>query len=248
MPSHYTQGKEAMHAKCCPAVSAMNPMYTSPGYPQGMDAMQGKLLRTRALWLVAVCGQDLPQELWQEAYAAAVGHMASSDLVVALMAVTAVLEQSHQVMEELQNTQQEHAMMQRTPYEEGAALPPGGSCTHKDMEVYRARPGRQQGHAMMQRTPSEEVAALPPGQVCTGVLLYIGTSGMWQKQTPRRSQAPYEEGAILLPGVLHCLAADPKHIGQQEPAMLQQTPYEEGATLPPGETFSWAQRRAQTPR
>ncbi len=147
MPSHYTQGKEAMHAKCCPAVSAMNPMYISPGYPQGMDAMQGKLLRTRALWLVAVCGQDLPQELWQEAYAAAVGHMASSDLVVALTAVTAVLEQSHQVMEELQNTQQEHAMMQRTPYEEGAALPPGGSCTHKDIVVYRARPGRQQGYA-----------------------------------------------------------------------------------------------------
>ena len=87
--------------------------------------MQGKLLRTRALWLVAVCGQDLPQELWQEAYAAAVGHMASPDLVVALTAVTAVLEQSHQVMEELQNTQQEQAMMQRTPYEEGAALPPG---------------------------------------------------------------------------------------------------------------------------
>ncbi len=63
---------------------------------------------------------------------------------------------------------------------------------------------------------------------------------------PRRSQAPYEEGAMLLPGVVHCLAADPKRLKQQEVAMLQQTPYKEVATQPPGGTFIWAQRRAQT--
>ena len=126
MPSTLPAHMVAMHAEILPCLlNCESHLLISSNRLQGMDAMQGKLLRTRALWLVAVCGQDLPQELWQEAYAAAVGHMASPDLVVALTAVTAVLEQSHQVMEELQSTQQEHAMMQRTPYEEGAALPPG---------------------------------------------------------------------------------------------------------------------------
>ena len=148
-----------MQAEWCPAFSVLIPicmlsqsMVQTHTYSfvclQGMDAMQGKLLRTRALWLVAVCGQDLPQELWQEAYAAAVRHMANPDLVVALTAVTAVLEQSHQVMEELQSTQQEHAMMQRTPCEEGAALPPGevmkidkktNRCGGLDMACSRGR-------------------------------------------------------------------------------------------------------------
>lgn len=45
----------------------------------------------RAAWLVGVCGGELPPALWGEALASLARHMASTDLVLALSAVSATL-------------------------------------------------------------------------------------------------------------------------------------------------------------
>ena len=50
----------------------------------------GALLRARALWLVGTCGGGLPPELYADALAALVGHLAAPDLVAALAAAQAV--------------------------------------------------------------------------------------------------------------------------------------------------------------
>jgi len=55
-----------------------------------LSGIEGSILRARALWLIGVCGEELAAEAWQDAFKVAVQHMASPDLVVALMAVSAV--------------------------------------------------------------------------------------------------------------------------------------------------------------
>ncbi|KAL4518028.1 hypothetical protein Ndes2526A_g01512 [Nannochloris sp. 'desiccata'] len=55
-----------------------------------LSGIEGSILRARALWLIGVCGEELAAEAWQDAFKLAVQHMESPDLVVALMAVSAV--------------------------------------------------------------------------------------------------------------------------------------------------------------
>jgi hypothetical protein len=55
-----------------------------------LSGIEGSILKARALWLIGVCGEELAAEAWQDAFKLAVQHMESSDLVVALMAVSAV--------------------------------------------------------------------------------------------------------------------------------------------------------------
>ena len=55
-----------------------------------LTGLEGSVLKARALWLVGVCGEELKIDPWSDAFGLAVQHMASADLVVALMAVSAV--------------------------------------------------------------------------------------------------------------------------------------------------------------
>lgn len=63
----------------------------APQGPAGEAGGQaGALLRARALWLVGTCGGGLPPELYADALAGLVGHLAAPDLVAALAAAQAV--------------------------------------------------------------------------------------------------------------------------------------------------------------
>lgn len=58
------------------------------------------ILKSRAIWLVGVCGDELHSEAWAEAFTLAVQHMKATDIVVALMAVSAVTALIGTVIEE----------------------------------------------------------------------------------------------------------------------------------------------------
>jgi hypothetical protein len=58
------------------------------------------VMKARSLWLVGVCGDELGMEAWKEAYALSVRHIASSDLVSSLMAVSATTALIAQTIEE----------------------------------------------------------------------------------------------------------------------------------------------------
>jgi hypothetical protein len=60
------------------------------------------VLTARALWLVGVCGDELQPEAWGEAFGVAVNHVASHDLVIALMAVSAATALLGHALEEQQ--------------------------------------------------------------------------------------------------------------------------------------------------
>lgn len=59
-----------------------------------------QLLCARALWLIGVCGTDLPNEHWSAAYPILVHYMAVPDLVLSLTALGAVLAMTAVVLEE----------------------------------------------------------------------------------------------------------------------------------------------------
>ena len=59
-----------------------------------------QLLCARALWLIGVCGTDLPNEHWAAAYPLLVQYMAVPDLVLSLTALGAVLAMTAVVLEE----------------------------------------------------------------------------------------------------------------------------------------------------
>lgn len=58
------------------------------------------VMKARSLWLVGVCGDELGMEAWKEAYELSVRHIASSDLVSSLMAVSATTALIAQTIEE----------------------------------------------------------------------------------------------------------------------------------------------------
>ena len=59
-----------------------------------------QLLCARALWLIGVCGTDLPNQHWGAAYPLLVQYMAVPDLVLSLTALGAVLAMTAVVLEE----------------------------------------------------------------------------------------------------------------------------------------------------
>ncbi len=59
-----------------------------------------QLLCARALWLIGVCGTDLPNEHWSAAYPLLVHYMSVQDLVLSLTALGAVLAMTAVVLEE----------------------------------------------------------------------------------------------------------------------------------------------------
>lgn len=77
----------------------------SPGQqPRSTEIESGvtlsAVMKARTLWLVGVCGDELGMDAWKEAYALAVRHISSSDLVSSLMAVSAATALIAQTMEE----------------------------------------------------------------------------------------------------------------------------------------------------
>ncbi len=86
-----------------------------------LTGIEGSIMRARALWLVGVCGEDLPPRLWQDAFRLAVQHMESADLVVALMAVSAVAALIAVALQEKkfidQPLEQQHALLEGTEAE-----------------------------------------------------------------------------------------------------------------------------------
>ena len=67
-----------------------------------ISGLMGSVLQARAIWLVGVCGDELVPEAWGEAFRLVVAHMASPDVVVALMAVSAAVAMISTVLEEEQ--------------------------------------------------------------------------------------------------------------------------------------------------
>ena len=59
-----------------------------------------QLLCARALWLIGVCGTDLPNRHWAAAYPLLVHYMSVQDLVLSLTALGAVLAMTAVVLEE----------------------------------------------------------------------------------------------------------------------------------------------------
>ena len=59
-----------------------------------------RLLCARALWLIGVCGTDLPNKHWAAAYPLLVHYMSVQDLVLSLTALGAVLAMTAVVLEE----------------------------------------------------------------------------------------------------------------------------------------------------
>ena len=75
-----------------------------------------QLLCARALWLVGVCGTDLPNQHWPGAYALLVHYMSVQDLVLSLTALGAVLAMTAVVLEEasaLEQAEEAELHMQR---------------------------------------------------------------------------------------------------------------------------------------
>ncbi|KAL3137525.1 hypothetical protein ABBQ38_004810 [Trebouxia sp. C0009 RCD-2024] len=68
------------------------------GYTEQQPEQQ--LLCARALWLIGVCGTDLPTQHWGAAYPLLVHYMAIPDLVLSLTALGAVLAMTAVVLEE----------------------------------------------------------------------------------------------------------------------------------------------------
>lgn len=56
----------------------------------------------RAVWLVGVCGADLPSPQWATALGALVAHISSADLVLALTAVSALMALCSSLLEQQQ--------------------------------------------------------------------------------------------------------------------------------------------------
>lgn len=72
-----------------------------------------RLLCARALWLIGVCGTDLPSQHWTSAYNTLVHYMSVYDLVIALTALGAILAMTAVVLEEVSAVEQaEEAVVQ----------------------------------------------------------------------------------------------------------------------------------------
>ena len=87
-----------------------------------------QLLCARALWLIGVCGTDLPNRHWAAAYPILVQYMAVPDLVLSLTALGAVLAMTAVVLEEASALEQA----------EEAVL-------HMQRQIQRVRQLQQQG-------------------------------------------------------------------------------------------------------
>ena len=98
--------------------------------------LHGAVLRAGALWLLGVCGAELGPAPWGEALALVVRHLASPDLVVALMAVSALTVLLSNCLEESQfvghSPQRKRLMLEGAPpgmggdeEEDATGAPPG---------------------------------------------------------------------------------------------------------------------------
>lgn len=67
-----------------------------------LTGLHGSILRAGALWLLGVCGSELQAQPWGEAFGLAVKHVGHTDVVVALMAVSALTVLLNNCLEESQ--------------------------------------------------------------------------------------------------------------------------------------------------
>lgn len=79
-----------------------NILKVSEAINTGLTSQQVDILKSRALWLVGVCCDELTSEAWVEAYTMSVQHIRHPDLVVSLMAVSATTAMSATVLQEQQ--------------------------------------------------------------------------------------------------------------------------------------------------
>lgn len=89
--------------------------------------LQAQILRARALWLVGVCGGDLPADMWRDAYGLMAVQLSDADLVVALTTVSSLMVASVSVMEE------ERMYERRKELRQAAAWRAGGQSETADM-------------------------------------------------------------------------------------------------------------------
>ena len=68
----------------------------------GIGLQEWSILVTRAVWLVGVCGGDLPAPQWAPALSVLVHHMSSADLVLALTSVSALMALCSSLLEQQQ--------------------------------------------------------------------------------------------------------------------------------------------------
>lgn len=88
----------------------------------GAPPLYSAILRARAVWLVGVCGSDLPPAAWSQAYAHMAQHIAARDLVVALTSVAALMVATVSTLEEERAAVARRELMQQRQRmrEEGA--------------------------------------------------------------------------------------------------------------------------------
>ncbi|KAL4448640.1 hypothetical protein ABPG75_005859 [Micractinium tetrahymenae] len=67
-----------------------------------LRGLHGSILRAGALWLLGVCGAELRAEHWGQAFGLVVAHVTNGDIVVALMAVSALTVLLSNCLEESQ--------------------------------------------------------------------------------------------------------------------------------------------------
>ncbi|DBA91518.1 TPA: hypothetical protein ACH3X1_003140 [Trebouxia sp. C0004] len=145
------------------------PMETQP---------EQQLLCARALWLIGVCGTDLPHQHWSAAYPLLVHYMSVQDLVLSLTALGAVLAMTAVVLEEasaleqaeeavlhmqrqiqrVRQLQQQHAQQQQQQQGRDAGREGGGLLREMPWQQERflqeqeqdLQAGQQQQYGLMQ--------------------------------------------------------------------------------------------------
>lgn len=80
-----------------------------PAFLSGSADLFAAVLQARALWLVGVCGSDLPRPLWTQACDLVIRHMGARDLVVALMAVSSAMGLAALILDDQQKLEQAEA-------------------------------------------------------------------------------------------------------------------------------------------
>lgn len=79
--------------------SELRAIVSSPALPN-LSPFSASIIKSRAIWLIGVCAENLSLEHWHEAILFAVQNIGNQDVVVALMAVAAVTSVLSSVLEE----------------------------------------------------------------------------------------------------------------------------------------------------
>lgn len=137
-----------------------------------------RLLCARALWLIGVCGTDLPSEQWSNAYTTLVGYLSVRDLVLALTALGAILAMTAVVLEEVSAVEQaEEAVlhMQRQ-------IQRMRNLQQQHQQQQQQQQGRQQGQARGDEGDHPSAGEQDNGREVWGLTGIMRASAPWQQE------------------------------------------------------------------